>query len=117
MESFPLVYRCAIVVKPRQAMVDWLKKIDFSFEVSFEELVEDSAVYLVPDLEEVEDIDEAIERFIKSNYKGIFLNELSGWLLDPETHPKMSYALFKEWFEISLHTLVYDMVNMPLDKD
>jgi hypothetical protein len=117
MDVFPLVYRCAIAVKPKQPFLDWLKKIDSSHNPTLPELQHDSHLYLVPDYEEVDDIEKAIEKYIKLNYSGIFLNELSAWYLDPKMYPKMGYPMFLDWFEISVHTMIFDTVNQPLEKE
>ncbi len=39
-----------------------------------------------------------------------------GWYTDPQMYPKMTYSIFLEWFEISVHTMIFDMVNKPLEK-
>jgi hypothetical protein len=116
MDIFPLIYRCVVVIKPKQPMIDWLKKIDPSDDPSLEDIREDSHAYLVPDYEEAPDIEKAIEKYLKSNYEGIFLNELSAWYQAPEMYPKMTYPLFLDWFEISYHSMVFDTVNKPLTK-
>jgi hypothetical protein len=117
MDVFPLVYRCAIVVKPKKPFLDWLTKIDSLYKSPLSELQHDSHLYLVPDYEEVDDIEKAIEKYIKLNYSGIFINELSGWSLDPSLYPPMSHPLFWEWFEISVHTMIFDTVDKPLEKE
>lgn len=117
MEVFPLVYRCAVVIKPKQPMLDWLNSIDPSHKPSFEEICKDSHAYLVPDFEEAPDIEKAIDKYLKGNYEGIFLSELTAWYTDPDMFPKMHYSLFLEWFEISYHTMVFDTVNKPIAKE
>jgi hypothetical protein len=32
-------------------------------------------------------------------------------------YPKMGYPMFLEWFEISVHTMIFDTVNQPLEKE
>lgn len=49
--------------------------------------------------------------------KGIFINELAAWYLDETMYLKLTYPTFLEWFEITLHTMIYDMVNESLDKE
>jgi len=79
MDIFPLVYRCAIVVKPKQPMLDWLRSVDPSHKSTMDEIREDTHAYLVPDFEEVAEIEKAIDKYLKANYEGIFLNELTAW--------------------------------------
>lgn len=117
MDQFPLVYRCAVIVKPKQPLLDWLNKIELSVQTSLEELQRDCNVYLVPDYEEVDVIETAIEKYLKLNYAGIFINELIAWYTDERKFPKFSYMLFREWFEISMNTMIFDTVDMPIEKD
>ena len=68
-------------------------------------------LYQVPDFEEVVDIDRAIGKYIKQHYAAIFVNELaSGWR-DDAVYPKMTYELFNQWFDVALHTMVFEMVR------
>jgi hypothetical protein len=62
-------------------------------------------------------IETAIEKYLKLNYSYIFVNELSAWYTDERKFPKLSYALFLEWFEISMNAMIFDMVDMPIEKD
>ncbi len=117
MEIFPLVYRCAVVIKPKQPMLFWLNSIDPSHKTSLEEICKDSHAYLVPDYEEAPDPEKAIDKYLKANYEGIFLNELTAWYTDPDMFPKMTYFLFQAWFEASYHTMVFDTVSKPLTKE
>ena|SRR5450631_1084955 len=117
MEVFPMVYRCAVAIKPKQPFLDWLNKIESPADETLSELQQDCNLYLVPDYEDEEDMEKAIEKYIKSNYSGIFINELAAWYLDETMYPKLTYATFLEWFEITMHTMIFDMVNEPLDKE
>lgn len=90
MEIFPLVYRCAVVIKSKQPMLDWLNSIDSSHKPSLQEIQKDSHAYLVPDYEEASDLEKAIDKYLKANYEGIFLNELTAWYTDPQMLPKMT---------------------------
>lgn len=117
MEIFPLVYRCVMIVRAKQPMLDWLHFFEPSHMPTLEELRKDSHAYLVPDYEEAPDIEKAIEKYVKANFEGIFLNELTGWYTDPQMFPKMTYTLFQEWFEVSYHSMVFDTVNKPITKE
>ena len=60
-----------------------LLKNDPTVDQSLDDLQNDSNIYLLPDYEHVDDIEKAIEKYIKSKYARIFTHELSGWYLDP----------------------------------
>jgi len=117
MEEYPLVYRCAIVVKPLQPFLDWLISIESDNSQPLNELQLDSNIYLLPDYEEVADIEKAIDKYIKANYVGIFTHELSDWYVDPALYPKITFPAFLEWFEIATHTMIYDTVKSSIEKE
>jgi hypothetical protein len=117
MEDYPLVYRCAIVVKPLQPFLDWLIKIESDNDQPLTELQQDSNIYLLPEFEQTADIEKAIEKYIKANYADIFTHELSEWYLDPALYPNISYPIFLEWFEITTHTMIYDTVKGSIEKE
>jgi hypothetical protein len=117
MDQFPLVYRCAVIVKPKQPFLNWLNKVELSIRTSLEELQRDCHMYLVPNFEEVDVIETAIEKYLRLNYSDIFINELTAWYTDNRKFPKFSYALFIKWFDISMNTMIFDTVNLPIEKD
>jgi len=117
MEQYPLVYRCALAIKPQQPFLDWLNEIDPVDNPTLQELRQDSSLYLIPDYEDADDIDNAIQKYLRLNYTGIFINELSEWYVDPKMYPPFSYETFLKWFEISTHTMIYDTVNKPIQKE
>jgi hypothetical protein len=117
MFHFPLVERCAIVVKPKQPYLDWIIKQDPSFKISLEEIQRDCRLYLFPGFEEEDVIETAIEKYLKVNYEDIFLSELSAWYTDEKMFPKINYPLFSDWFEISINTMIFDTVDGPIDKE
>src|ERR1700676_3438138 len=113
MDVFPLVYRCADAVKPKQPFLDWLNKIESPADERLSELQEDCNLYLVPDYENVNDMKKAIEKYIKLNYSSIFINELPAWYLDKTMYPKLTYPTFLDWFETTIHSMIFDMVDAP----
>jgi hypothetical protein len=117
MSDYPLVYRCAIVVKPLQPFLDWLIKIESDNDLTLSELQQDSNIYLLPDFEEVKDIEKSITNYIKKNYADIFTHELAEWYLDSELYPNITYPSFLDWFEISTHTMIYDTVAKSIEKE
>jgi hypothetical protein len=117
MDIYPLVYHCAVVIKPQQPFLDWINKIGPPSNVSLTELQNDAHLYLVPDYEEEDVIEKAIAKYLKLNYSHIFFHELSGWNTDETTYPKLTYALFLEWFSISTHTMIFDTLNEPIEKE
>jgi hypothetical protein len=117
MFQFPLVERCAVIVKPKQPFLDWIIQQDPFFKISLEEIQRDCRVYLVPDFEDEDVIETAIENYFKSTYEDIFVNELSAWYTDEKMFPKITYPLFWDWFEISTNTMIFDTIDSPIQKE
>ncbi len=117
MFQFSLVERCAVVVKPKQPYMDWIVEQDPSFKISLEELQRDCRVYLVPDFGDKDVIETAIEKYLKKTYEEIFLSELSAWYTDEKIFPKITYPLFRDWFDISTNTMIFDTIDEPIDKE
>jgi len=117
MDAYPLLNRCAVVVKPKPPFWDWVNKTNELNDPFVFEGDADGNIYLVPDYESEPDINQAIRKYIGQHYEAIFISELEAWYTDPEAFPEISYELFEEWFSFSSHTMIFDTVNKPLKKE
>ncbi|MGN6603609.1 MAG: hypothetical protein ACTHK8_14240 [Ginsengibacter sp.] len=107
MEPIPYYYdsinRNAIIVKPKQPLLDWINSI---YPESPIETLNVGTVYLVNSGDNVEQV----ERWLQKNFDNIFQNELNGWNTDEENWPeKRTFKLFKEWFNYEIHDMILDM--------
>ena len=106
---FDAVNRHAIVVKPKQPLLDWVNAI-------YPDMAEDGSettVYLVKERDSFEDT----EKWLKRNFNDIFENELNGRHTDENDWPqKRTYKLFTEWFDTEIHTTVDDIEEGPIRK-
>lgn len=110
-EDFESVYRAAMVITPKQPFFDWLKKLEPSLEI--DEEMQEGEVYLLPDFETKQEA----ERWLKKHFDTFFQQELCSWYTEPQLWPaKRTFKLFQEWFSFSLHTMVWDTLDEPLDK-
>lgn len=116
MDIFPVISRSVIIIKAKQPLVDWLNKLDPANPITLEDAHIDNSAYLLPTFDEIANPEYTAESYLKSNYQGIFLQEIKDWYIDPKAYPKMTYALFLEWFEISTHSMIFDMVKGPITK-
>lgn len=108
----PVVNRNALMIKPRQPFLDWLRKIHFPQEPP--QLQDEPNVYLLPEYE----TEKGAETYIKENFDRIFGSELWGWDIDEKNWPaNRTYKMFKEWFDAKMQPMIYDMGNYPLEKD
>src|SRR5215472_9849233 len=101
------VNRTAIVVKPDQALLDWLHRVDpTSNELSLEDLQREPTVYLLPECENEEEARQYLGRcavkYSMSNW--------DGWYRLPATKPNRrdlddsiagSSGAFTRWWSIS----------------
>ncbi len=104
-----VVNRCAVVVTPRQPMVDWTRP--FWTPQEQQTLVTESSLYLIPTYDNEA---EAIAR-LQSCHAAIFAAELSLWCRDQELWPRArGFDVFLQWFSLQFHHLVEDLGLEPL---
>ena len=105
--------RMLVIVKPTIALVDWINKdIPYKDDKATLDMVStDCTSLLIP---EFDDYFEA-EKYIEDIYLDIFEAELESWSLDKTTWPQnRSYELFREWFDLEFHSLVFDASDVEL---
>ncbi len=108
------VNRTALLVRPKQPMLDWLRAQDPNHEVTLDSVAKDSNVYLV---NEIDMPDAELPAVLDAYHEVIFENELNGWYTDEGMWPKdRTLALFHEWFKVELHTMLIDLTPEPLHK-
>lgn len=102
------INRNAIIVKPLQPFTDWKQKL--YPEEEFEPFNE-SNIYLV-------DMGiENLEQWLRKKYDKIFILELEEWCPNKKDWPqKRNYKMFKQWFQVDVSTLVYDLEKQPVLK-
>lgn len=106
------VNRSAIVVIPKQPLLDWLNLVDpGDFELTLADIQREPAVYLIPEVES----DEDLHRYLKRIAKGIFEQQLDDWITDDTLWPAdRRFEVFTHWFAVSYHSMVYDCSKKPL---
>lgn len=106
------INRNAVVVRPAQPFLDWLRTADpTSIDLALEDLRSEPAVYLLP--EAVND-DVALKR-LASVCGEIFEEQLDGWWSEPSAWPtRRGFEIFSRWFEWSFHSVVFDLSKQPL---
>lgn len=113
MEPIPVFYdqvsRSAVAVTPKKPLRDWIDAL----LPEYPQPEGQGTVYLIKAL----DGDADIEKWLKTNYKNIFENELNQLYTDEDEWPKnRSFKLFNEWFDFTVHPFVVDMLNGPVKK-
>lgn len=99
--------RNAIILKPLQPLLDWLTNLypEDGFEI------DQRNIYLLG--EEIEDVD----AWIKKKFDKLFKLELDAWHTNKKEWPKKrNYKMFKQWFEVEISMMVYDLERHPVSK-
>lgn len=117
MGDFRFLNRCAVIITPKPAFWEWVKKTGDIDEPLLTEVTKEGNIYLIPDYDSEDDIHVAIERHLAENYEDIFISELEAWYTDPTTFPETTYELFNEWFIVSSHSMIFDTVEKPLKRE
>lgn len=108
------INRFAVIVRPLKPFADWVNSAPVRGTddlVPLEALQEDATVVLTP---EMDTIDRALE-WLKSHKTRIFEMELESWYTDRSTWPeKRNARLFDQWFDLEVHTMVFDAVGEPI---
>ena len=99
------INRTVITIKGKEPFVEWANSFDDGGpKMNINEL--HSTAYLIPDT-----YDEFnYEKYLKKNFKTIFMSELHSWMIEPSVWPKkLTYKVFTEWFEIQISDMVFDL--------
>lgn len=108
---FYVVERSIVVLKPKQAFLDW---INTNLATSTESLLDLSSIridcnsYLIPEVSEIEDGIAYVDEFFES----LFQLELSSWTEDQALWPQeLSLKMFWEWFDIEISPTLIDLTS------
>jgi hypothetical protein len=95
--------------------MDWLESTPgWDLDISLDHIREDCMALLIP---EYGDNDKAL-RYIERNCKFIFEMQLSGWYNDPQIWPeKRTWSIFRKWFDVEIHSMIYDLVDKSIIRD
>jgi hypothetical protein len=67
-----------------------------------------SSVYLI-------EVDDQPERSLKNHWAEIFEEMLLSWCaMSAEWPPRRTYSILREWFEIEIQELVFDLADGPI---
>jgi len=111
-----MINRSAIVVKAKQPFREWLLNLPdpVSEDITLDEINNEPHIYLLPEYEMIDQEDALLAHF----YDIVFEAELNGWWTDETNWPSnRSFQLFKEWFDVSFHSMIEDLVDEPLIDD
>ena len=100
-----LIDRSAAVITIKQPCLDWISSLDKDMpKLTLESVTRESHVYLLPEY----DTEKELEAILKEVYSDIFQLELVAFCTDEDQWPEIKYRKFKEWFDIKVHSMVFD---------
>ncbi|RNL92268.1 hypothetical protein ED312_03655 [Sinomicrobium pectinilyticum] len=100
--------RYAVVLKPKQPFLDWVNSFITGERV---EKIEEANIYLVD--EDIEDL----EKWLKKKYDKLFTMELDEWFSSKCWPQKRTYKMFRQWFQVDISTMIYDLEKRPITKE
>jgi hypothetical protein len=116
MPDFFSINRNALVLRPKQAMIDWINSVfpEDPIELNIEEQHDGLDIFLISDFDSVE---EAL-LWLKENCDQFLANELETYCADSTRWPEdLSWELFEKFFDYSIQLEVIDTVDEEEDED
>lgn len=105
------VDRSAVVLKPTQAFLEWLKSTDEDMpDLTLPQLQSNCTTLLVPEF----DSPEEVLGYVGERFSLIFEAELAGWEIDRKLWPEMNLSQFWVFFSVEVHDTVLDLVEVDL---
>ncbi len=101
-----MINRAAVVVKPAQAFLDWLRQVDPSADLALTDLQLEPTIYLLPEYA----TDEEARAYLRERCGTIFEDQLNGWHRVASAWPTdRSFESFDRWFEYAFHSMLLDL--------
>ena len=111
-----MLNRDLIIVRLKQPFVDWVNEADpysDGSRLTLDEANEDVSTFLIHD-----DASEDMEGWLEEYFPLLFDAILEEWYVDESLWPRdRSLALFKRWCDVEVHSMVFDLVDGPLEDD
>lgn len=105
------VDRSAVVLKPTQAFLEWLKSTDEDMpDLTLPQLQSNCTTLLVPEFNSPEEV----LGYVGERFSLIFEAELAGWEIDRKLWPEMNLSQFWAFFSVEVHDTVLDLVEVDL---
>ena len=104
--------RTVVLLGPKQPFLDWLNNVDPADDaLTAEDLRDDNEVFLIPQFNDNSDS----EKWVEKRWSFLFEHMLMGWIDDEALWPQdRTLAMFREWFDIEIHTMAWDLSDDPL---
>ena len=103
-----LINRQAIILKPQQVFIDWVKLSKPDFE---DNEIDETKIYLFDEIYDIED-------WLRNKFDKLFMTELEEWQYNKKKWPqKRTYKMFNQWFQVQVSTHIFDLEEQPVFKE
>lgn len=109
------INRQLILVLPKQPALDWLMSVDPQplDHLTLNDIRQETEAFLIP--EGIVNSPEQAQSWAERRWSELFLQFVSGWYLDMDLWPKKrTLKMFREWFDVQYHSMVWDLADEPL---
>jgi len=108
-----LINKTAAVVKPKKPFLDWLNSLPDKPKLTLHALNKENHVFLLPE----HDTEQELELIIQDLYPYVFKIEVSSFCRDKTLWPEINYQRFLDWFDIQVHSMVFDPYEDETEKE
>ncbi len=108
-----MINRSAITVRAKEPFLKWLRGLPdpVGLETTLESVNREPHVYLLPEYAMLDEQEELLAEF----FDLVFECQLDGWWRDETDWPiDRDLAMFKQWFDITFHSMIRDLTDAPL---
>lgn len=105
-----------VMLLPEQPFLDWIQAVDPDPvpTLTLTDVRDDASVFLLP--AEVADTAENALRWVEKRWRPFFEFMLGEWFDDSVWPEELSLAMFRDWFTVRFHSMVWDMApDAPLE--
>ena len=99
-----LINRAAAVVRLKKPFLDWIESMPDKPKLTLQALNRENHVFLLPE----HDTQQELELIIQELYSYVFQMEVNSFCRDQSLWPQMNYQTFLKWFDIQVHSMVFD---------
>ncbi len=109
------VNRVIVILIPKSPFLQWIFTVEPSLQLTLDELRAEQDALLLS-ISKVKTLQEA-KAWAYRNWKDLFDKALCDWYTDERYWPSArNLAMFKQWFDIEWHPLVWDLSSTQIEK-
>ena len=111
-----MLNRSAIVLRAKQPFLDWLWQLPDPVEsdMTLNQVNHEPQIFLAPQYSMADEQ----EGLLRDCYEYLFANQLEGWWTDEAAWPRnRDFKMFNQWFDAEFHSMIEDLVGVPLHDD